>query len=337
MKIWKLRLSLVLIIFLAALPACNFPFNPAPTQGALPTLTPGGEALPTALPAFPPTITPESNTAPTALPTVAGVPTAAPTAIAPTTAPTTAISQTPLTPVYGVVLLRLKETLTVREKPGLGGKPIESLPYDATGINPTGNETNVNGERWIEIKRPGGNGWVNANYVTQIVSPNAFCSDAQVQTLLGNFKGAVQKKNGDALKAMVSPVHGLSLYFIRGGTIANYTPDEASWVFQSTYQMKWGPAPGSGKDVVGSFTQVILPKLQDVLGASYTLTCNQIKTGGASYPVAWPDEYHNINFYSLYRPGPAGNELNWRTWVAGIEYVGGKPYLISLLHFEWEP
>ena len=338
MGIKVFRFPLFLILLLAGLPACNLPSNPAPTQAALPTLTPGGAPLPTALSAFPPTITPPSINLPTTEPTAVVVFTATPTTLVPTVAPTVAgATPTPLATAYGVVLVGKKDTLTVREKPGLEGKPIGSLAYDTSGIALTGIETKVGNDRWVEIQRPGGTGWVNAGFLTQIVSPNAFCSDAQVQALLASFKGAIQKKDGDALKTMVSPAHGLSLHYIRGGTIANYTPDEAGWVFNSTYQMNWGSSAGSGKEVIGTFTQVILPKLQDVLGGSYTPACDQIKTGGASYPVAWPDDYHNINYYSLYRPGPAGNELNWRTWLVGVEYVAGKPYLFGLIHLEWEP
>jgi hypothetical protein len=29
--------------------------------------------------------------------------------------------------------------------------------------------------------------------------------------------------------------------------------------------------------------------------------------------------------------------MDWHTWVAGIEYVNGKPYLYALMQFFWEP
>jgi hypothetical protein len=29
--------------------------------------------------------------------------------------------------------------------------------------------------------------------------------------------------------------------------------------------------------------------------------------------------------------------MDWQTWVAGIEYVNGKPYLYALMQFFWEP
>ena len=45
-----------------------------------------------------------------------------------------------------------------------------------------------------------------------------------------------------------------------------------------------------------------------------------------------------MNFYSVYYPGaPANNNLDWRTWLVGMEYVDGKPYLYAMMQFFWEP
>ncbi len=29
--------------------------------------------------------------------------------------------------------------------------------------------------------------------------------------------------------------------------------------------------------------------------------------------------------------------MDWHTWVMGIEYVSGKPYVYALIQFFWEP
>jgi hypothetical protein len=44
-----------------------------------------------------------------------------------------------------------------------------------------------------------------------------------------------------------------------------------------------------------------------------------------------------VNFYSLYKPGPAGNENSWRTLLVGVEYVQNHPYLFSVTQLQWEP
>ena len=90
--------------------------------------------------------------------------------------------------------------------------------------------------------------------------------------------------------------------------------------------------------MTGTFPEVVLPGLQDVFKNLNTF-CNQIKLGGATYGVEWPPEYANLNFYSLHNPGndPSYDGLDWSTWLAGIEYVKGQPYLFALLHYNWEP
>jgi hypothetical protein len=62
-----------------------------------------------------------------------------------------------------------------------------------------------------------------------------------------------------------------------------------------------------------------------------------VQTGGASYDTSWLPQYANVNFYSVYKPGPAGNELSWRTILVGVGYVMGQPYVFSLMHLQWEP
>jgi hypothetical protein len=124
----------------------------------------------------------------------------------------------------------------------------------------------------------------------------------------------------------------------RGGARSIHDAEHARWVFESTYQVNWGPAPGSGLDTIGSFQQIIEPKLEEVLGASFTTGCNQILLGGASYVVTWPPELANIPFDSLYKPGTETyGGLDWQTWLMGVEYVSGKPYVFSLSYYAWEP
>jgi hypothetical protein len=61
-----------------------------------------------------------------------------------------------------------------------------------------------------------------------------------------------------------------------------------------------------------------------------------VQVGGASYAATWP--YTGINYYSVYFPGTdANSKMDWRTWLVGVDYVGGKPYLYALMQFEWEP
>ncbi len=167
------------------------------------------------------------------------------------------------------------------------------------------------------------------------VPPATFCADSQPTALIEKLKAALQTANGTALASLVSPRHGMDARLYRYGRIVNYDQQHAKFLFESTYSLDWGPAPGSGQETMGSFHQVFIPDLLDVFNKNYTLTCNQVQVGGASYQATWP--YTGINFYSVYYPGSSSGSNDWHTWLLGMHYVGSKPYLYAIMQFKWEP
>jgi hypothetical protein len=203
----------------------------------------------------------------------------------------------------------------------------------------TGPSSISDGDLWVEVQKPGGGtGWVNSYFLAEYVAPSTFCADSRVNTLIQNLKASVTTDDGEILAALVSPAHGMTVQVIRGGARVNYDAEHARWVYDSTYQVDWGDAAGSGEPVVGSFQQVVQPKLVDVLTASFTTGCQQIVLGGATYEVVWPLELTNIPYDSLHRAGTEQyGGMDWQTWLMGVEYVGGKPYIFSLSYYAWEP
>jgi hypothetical protein len=172
----------------------------------------------------------------------------------------------------------------------------------------------------------------------EATAPAAFCQDARVGVLLDSVGSALAASNGGAFAALISPVSGLDLQFIRSGRVVNYDREHAAFVFETTYQVEWGLSAGSGGPLTGSFQEIVLPSLQTVFTPSAQRVCNQIKLGSATYQAAWPSEYSAVNFYSVHFPGTTQfSGLDWETWLAGVEFANGQPYLRVLLHFEWEP
>jgi hypothetical protein len=161
------------------------------------------------------------------------------------------------------------------------------------------------------------------------------CSDPQVTALIDSLKTAVTKADGPLLSSMVSPASGLEVSYFHNGTAIKYDQNQAKFLFETTYPASWGADPASGAEKVGPFHEVVVPALVKVFNQPYELYCNELKYGGASYPVKFP---YDKDFYSIYFPGtPANGNMDWQTWVAGIEYVNGKPYLYALMQFFWEP
>src|SRR5688572_9970594 len=319
-------------LMILALVAC------APQPAATPTPLPP-VITSTAIPTFPEA----SVTVPIITSAVATLP-PQPTATN-TSAPPVGNTATSLPPImgiynpYAVILVSPDDVLNVRSSAGAENPIVGQLQPTALGVTRTGPSSSVGGSRWVEVQNPaGGTGWVNANFLTEYIAPSTFCSDTRATDLLNLLKTAMLNSDDDLFASLLSPVHVLDLRFWRYGTVVNYSPEEASWAFDSDYVVSWGPAPGSGEETRGTFRTQPLPKLQEVFGSNYSLHCNDPLDLATFTLVPWPPEYTNINFYTVYKPGTDQyGGLDWRAWIAGIEYVQGQPTLFALIHFQWEP
>lgn len=319
------RNSAILSVILAAvfLAGCSFPrITPtaSPTPVVLSSPTP---LLATSTPtAVPPTATESAPTnTPAATPTTGGGTTGGPTG------------------PYAVIGISSGSVLNVYAAAG-GGRVIDSFTSTANNVMRTGPTATVGKYLWVQVQSPNGQtGWVNTAYLTEYVSAAAFCADTRVHTLLTDFGSALDNSDGVKMASLVSPTHGMAVRLWRNGRVVTFYPKDARWFFGSTYKHNWGAAPGSGLNTIGSFHEVVLPKWRDVFDApaGYSASCNAVETGGASYDTSWPDIYTNVNFYSFYKAGPAGNENSWRTLLIGVEYVQGQPYVFSVIHLDWEP
>jgi hypothetical protein len=127
----------------------------------------------------------------------------------------------------------------------------------------------------------------------------------------------------------------VDVWLWNSGKAVNFDREHAHVAFETTYVHDWGSHPASGLDTFGSFQEMVLPELQDTFVSTAQRKCND----GAisSYGNTWPAAYSNINFYQVYRPGTPGVELDWNAFLVGVEYVNGRPYLFSLIHFIWTP
>lgn len=165
------------------------------------------------------------------------------------------------------------------------------------------------------------------------VAPNV-CTDPQVISLIDSLKTSLLTADGTLLGSLVSP-EGVEVRYFRDGRVVTYTPDQAGFLFETTYEVNWGNDPASGLEKAGSFHNVIVPKLVEIFSQPYTLHCNEIRHGGASYAVTWP---YDRDFYSIYYTGTEANGfLDWHTWVVGVEYSNVSPHIYALMQFYWEP
>jgi hypothetical protein len=239
---------------------------------------------------------------------------------------------------YAVAWVPGGETLAVRQPAGTSGTKIDELSSDQRGLQLTGNSTLLGSSLWVEIMRAGGgSGWVNSWNLTEAVNASDFCADPRVETLIAKVKAAVADRDGQALGALINPRRGLVI------RIDWWNPDvlipylTVPNLLTSPAVVEWGIERESDKPIEGTFRETILPALESTLEGDPLAGCNSLNVGRTARTVQWPDEFTNINFYSFYRPpNVPGNELSWRAWALGIEYVGGEPYLSLLVQYRPE-
>jgi hypothetical protein len=160
------------------------------------------------------------------------------------------------------------------------------------------------------------------------------CSDPQVVAVIDSLKSSMLTADGKTLGSLVSP-NGMEVRYFRDGLAVTYSAYQAQFLFETAWEVPWGQEPGSGMEKKGAFHTVIVPALKEIFNTPYTLHCNEIRHGGATYNIAWP---YNKDFYAIHYAGTEQNGyMDWHTWVAGIEYVNSKPYLYALMQFFWEP
>jgi hypothetical protein len=263
----------------------------------------------------------------------------------PTDSPTAQLTPTPgiiFVPNAAVVFISDGDTLGIQSKPGQGQTVVGNLSPHAENITLSkAYEWLGKNELWVEIQTSDGiHGWVNADYLTEQMSSEAFCMDGRVKELMSHFISTVKERDSSKLVDLISPLHGLEIrheWWNPGVRIR--TTDKIENLFTSTEKYDWGIQDGSGKVITGSFQEIILPLLEDVLNnnSSYCNTLEQgIASGGTTGYIQWPFEYANINYMALYRPAAQGDDLNWRTWAIGIEFIGEKAYIVTLVQYHWE-
>ena len=165
--------------------------------------------------------------------------------------------------------------------------------------------------------------------------PTSFCNATQAVAVIDSLKNSMLNSDGVLLSSLVHPTRGMDARLFRDGRVVNYTAAKAQFLFETDFVVNWGAEPGSGLEKSGAFHDVIVPDLVEIFNKPYTLHCNELKYGGATYQPEFP---YDGNFYSVYFAGSDEfGFLDWHTWVIGIDYSNNKPYIFAILQFFWEP
>jgi hypothetical protein len=244
----------------------------------------------------------------------------------------------PFSGFYAVVWVTSDQPLIARNPAGLSGAAVGELPYSQGSLGLTGASTRLGSSNWVEVILPsGGAGWINSWNITEEVSSQDFCNDPRIPQIIDTFSQAVGERSGQKLVEVSNPERGLILRHNWWNPEIIFPVDTLMNIYQDLTEIDWGVHSGSEFPIQGSFQDIIAPQLEDVFSNSPELNCNTIQTGDTTREIVWPEEYFNINFYSVYRPVPEGGSVfDWRTWILGFEYIDGEPYITILVHYRGE-
>jgi len=347
-RLWPL----VLILVLGALAGCGGDEPPAlviptpmvtaaaPTVATDATVAPTPTVFMTATLPPPPTVAPPLPTASSATatpgnPAVQPSPTLAAT-VAPTTVTATA---TPVATIsgYRVAFVAADDTLNVRRRPGANEAIVAQLPANAGGLQVTGEgEENRSGATWLPVTTAAGDGWVNSRFLTEDVSREVFCGDPAVTALLDQLRTAVAEEDGRLLEDLIHPERGLRVRLNWWNPEVLIAGNDVRQLFRAEKRQEWGTEDGSGLPIRGSFNEVVLPRLERDLLPATDRRCDEGVFGPTAGLTNLPEGYEAVRFYSLHRPAPAEQELDWGTWLVGIERWEGRYYVSYLVHYRWE-
>lgn len=239
---------------------------------------------------------------------------------------------------YAVVRVYRSEGLVIRQPAGQSGTEVGHLEWNAKNISLTGNRTLLGSSLWVEIQfGVDGVGWVNSLNITEAILADDFCSDQRVFDLLNSLRSAIEQEDDIRLSKMLNENRGLAVRVNWYSPEVRFTVEEAMDLFSNPDQIEWGVMADSGLALVGTFRDMMFPKLEDVFLRSPEATCNALKFGSTAGKIVWPEELTNLKFYGIYRSAESdGNEFDWRSWAVGIEYFDGNPYIAVLIHYSSE-
>jgi len=258
--------------------------------------------------------------------------------------PTLAHTPTPLATFASTVSVAFvsdQQSVAIYNRPDADAEVIGSLEANQTNISISGNYKLVDEKLWVEIQVPqGGIGWVDAQYITSAYPADQFCSNPQVLGFTASILDIFSRKDGEQLAVIVSPLHGLRVRtHWSNAEVFLGSRQEISNLFTDPIVYTFGVDKLSQAPIQGTFSEVVYPLLLDV-GEGGIETCNTLEQGLAADWVSgfiqWPFEYANLNYLTRFRPAPAEDELNWRMWAFGIEWINQQPYLTVMVHYQWD-
>jgi hypothetical protein len=236
-------------------------------------------------------------------------------------------------PAYAIINVPENGVLSIRSGPGRSFSRVGGFGATQRDVPLTGAASGKFPRVWYQVLRTGGgSGWIGGCCVTEYHAPQDFCADSRARAQVDAFGQAFILQDGESLGKLVSPLHGMTVRLFREGTAVNYLW-YAPGLFASTYPVDWGKPPGGTTTVVAAFPEAFTPPLQRVFQGEHQFYCDDASSANSPGVPAWPPEYANVNYYAVHQPASADGTVKASTWLIGVDYVNGAPYIFAIIQF----
>jgi hypothetical protein len=182
-------------------------------------------------------------------------------------------------------------------------------------IEQVGKPRRVGATTWLKVVTPGGDGWVDAAYLTEQVTEEQFADDQRPAALVEGLVGDL-----GAGRPIATAPRGLHVIYgaegvpTRVGDLSD--PEDRNAV------TTWRPSTEIHPAVEGSFSEAIAgPFVATYSAPQRESTVDAPVLVSALIPI----EFFNFHYLSYGQPG----QLN--SWMVFFEYVKGKPHVVGLV------
>jgi hypothetical protein len=216
---------------------------------------------------------------------------------------------------WSVVLVDREGVLPAYVEPDADSEVVFNFRPIARYIERVGRGRVVDGITWLKVVTPGGEGWVDAAYLTEQVTGEQFADDrrppALVERLVEDLAAGRPISTGPR---GLHVIHGAEGVPVRVGDLSD--PEDRNAVTM------WRPSTEIHPAVEGSFSEAIAgPFVATYSAPQRESTVDAPVLVSALIPI----EFFNFHYLSYGQPG----QLN--SWMVFFEYVKGKPHVVGLV------
>ncbi|NQV06652.1 putative Ig domain-containing protein [bacterium] len=225
--------------------------------------------------------------------------------------------------IMAIVLAAKGQRIDAFAEPGSGEVVHRFLSTDAA-LRASAGSRSVDGAEWISVGLPdGGDGWVDAFYLTEHVDNATFASDGQVVAVLDDFGAALRSR--EPFDDLVSE---RGLWVAHHGSPVRFSPDEIPGILDDPKVQTWKGRNPAYPDTVATFDVAVAASVFEAWNhPNMSLVANQPAVPSTVIPV----EFSNCNAVSIGADLQGRERLDQIAWLVFLAYEHGEPRIIGLV------